>query len=470
MTEFVPRLSGEDWQLWANQLLTLHYGPMEYQKVPDKDRGDAGIEGFTISKGHAFQAYGCEEPLSTTDRYEKQRDKMTVDVAKFIKNQTTLAKLFGTVKVSRWTLFVPIYDSKEIIAHATKKTSEVVAANLSYIAPDFRVMVCQEDDFLAERNELLGCSPQGLHLQAAPATADEVAQWTLSNDALATSLERKLRKLPMLVDEAARGYFRDNVLKWYLEGQAILDGLRIYPFVYEKVVKTKAHRENYLVMASISGGAPQGLLLATVQELLQTFQKEVRSCIRSLQRSSLTRPSLTGFCAALSIFRSSQMPINQPPMLSIPELDIQFIFRKRPIAVPGDLRPGWRIGLIALLLLKCCRAGRTSITRLHVLSWGIRTGESRKALLVSLSGRTSPDSLIVRFEPSLNRAVDFAVGEGLVRRESGSRIQLTDRGRTLAEQIDAASDAFMVEKDFIATIRQSVTEEYVSNMFQSRLV
>jgi hypothetical protein len=276
LTAFVPRLSGEDWQRWANQLLTQHYGPTEYQKVPDNDRGDAGIEGFTISEGHAFQAYGCEEPLSTADRYEKQRDKMTVDVAKFIQNQATLIKLFGTVKVSRWMLFVPVYDSKEIIAHAAKKTSEVVAASLPYVALGFRVVVCQEDDFHAERNDLLVCSPQGLQLQTSPATADEVTQWTLSNDALATSLGRKLRKLPMLARDGARSDFRDSVLKWYLEGQAILDGLRKYPLVYEKVVKTKAHRENYLVMASIGGGAPQGLLMSTVQDLFQTLQTEVK--------------------------------------------------------------------------------------------------------------------------------------------------------------------------------------------------
>lgn len=77
MSAHIPRLSGEEWQDWANKLLTCHYGPTEYQRVPDNDRGDAGIEGFTLSNGHAYQAYGCEEPLSTSERHAKQRDKMT---------------------------------------------------------------------------------------------------------------------------------------------------------------------------------------------------------------------------------------------------------------------------------------------------------------------------------------------------------------------------------------------------------
>ena len=90
------RLSGEEWQGWANQLLTQRYGPAEYQKVPDNMRGDAGIEGFTLNAGHAYQAYGCEEPISAAERYEKQRDKMTRDINKFVANHINPQRTFRT--------------------------------------------------------------------------------------------------------------------------------------------------------------------------------------------------------------------------------------------------------------------------------------------------------------------------------------------------------------------------------------
>jgi hypothetical protein len=86
-------MCGDDWQQWANRILSAHYGPLEYQQVPDHDRGDAGIEGFTRTDGHAYQAYGCEEPISTAERYAKQRDKVTQDIGKFILNRATLARL-----------------------------------------------------------------------------------------------------------------------------------------------------------------------------------------------------------------------------------------------------------------------------------------------------------------------------------------------------------------------------------------
>ena len=104
------RLSGEEWQKWADKLLQRHYGPGGYQKIPDKHKGDAGIEGFADTAGHAYQAYGPEEPLSTRERYEKHRTKMTNDIQKFIDNRIVLAKLFGEVKINKWILLVPIFE------------------------------------------------------------------------------------------------------------------------------------------------------------------------------------------------------------------------------------------------------------------------------------------------------------------------------------------------------------------------
>jgi len=115
MVAHIARLSGDEWQEWANLLLSRHYGPTEYQKVPDNQKGDAGIEGFTRC-GRVYQAYGCEEPISTDERYTRQRDKLTADVGKFIRNKAILEKLFGSLKVIRWALFVPFYDSRELVA------------------------------------------------------------------------------------------------------------------------------------------------------------------------------------------------------------------------------------------------------------------------------------------------------------------------------------------------------------------
>jgi hypothetical protein len=159
------------------------------------------------------------------------------------------------------------------------------------------------------------------------------------------------------------------------------------------------------------------------------------------------------------------MPEDNLPLLDIPELRTPFVFRRRPVAIPADLRPAWRIGLLVLLLKKCCRGHRTSLARLHVLSWGFRSVEGRQQLLAAVQGHLSPDSLVVRFEPFLVQAVDFALGEGLVRRDGGNKIELTPAGETLAEELESTEMAFAAEKNLMGQIRTKVTEDLVQKMF-----
>ena len=68
-----------------------------------------------------------------------------------------------------------------------------------------------------------------------------------------------------------------------------------------------------------------------------------------------------------------------------PEFDVQFSFQRRPISLPGDLRPTWRIGLLTILMVQCCRQQRSSLTRLHVLSWAVRSEENYEDMLALLS-------------------------------------------------------------------------------------
>lgn len=150
----------------------------------------------------------------------------------------------------------------------------------------------------------------------------------------------------------------------------------------------------------------------------------------------------------------------------IPELDVPVIFRQQPVSLPGDLRPVWRISVLMLLLRKCCTGGKSSLRRLHVLSWAVRSSEASTMLLNAIDGEIPPDAVIVRIEPALNRAVDFAIGEGLLRRGTKDRVELTPEGRELAESILADKLVLAREKRFADEVRYSVTEGFVKSMFE----
>ena len=150
----------------------------------------------------------------------------------------------------------------------------------------------------------------------------------------------------------------------------------------------------------------------------------------------------------------------------IPELDVPVIFRHRPLSVPGDLRPAWRISVILLLLRKCCRQGRSSLRRLHVLSWAIKDEQVANALVRAIDGEVPPGTVLVRIEPALNRAVDLARGHGLIQRQSSDRVELTVDGKDFADNILNDKLVLGYEKLFAERIRFSVTEDFVTRMFE----
>jgi hypothetical protein len=279
-------LYGEEWQNWANKVLAIHYGPLEYQQIPDNDRGDSGLEGFTRIDGHAYQAYGCEEPVSTASRYEKQRDKMTQDIGKFISNHRKLSRILGTVKISRWALFVPHCDSKEIVAHAASKTEEVIAATLPYVAASFHVCVCQQSDFTLADSQLINAAQRQLQISVDTPSQEEIAGWAAANQGPSRVLSDKIQRLPTLTTDDARKKFHAKALDWYLKGQEILEALRLYPETYAKVQAAKSHRESFLVTGMISGSAPQDLLIQAVSDLRATLENEVRE-LHSFSSESL---------------------------------------------------------------------------------------------------------------------------------------------------------------------------------------
>ena len=293
MTARINRLSGTEWQEWGNLLLSQHYGPADYQKIPDKQKGDAGLEGFSISKGHAYQSYGCEEPISTKDRYAKQRIKMTNDIEKFIKNNTIFQKILGSIKISRWALFVPYFDSKDIVQHASKMTEKVLEKRLSYVADDFRVVVLDEQAFQTERDKLIRITDDSISVAVDPVTMQEVTRWANQNNEKTTTLEDKIGRLYSLNTIEKKKEFRDRVLKWFLEGQELLNALRKFPDTYEKIIHAKSHRENYLASLCISeDGISSKIFSGAKSDILSTFSREVRE-LSPLNSDTLAHEALS---------------------------------------------------------------------------------------------------------------------------------------------------------------------------------
>lgn len=73
---------------------------------------------------------------------------------------------------------------------------------------------------------------------------------------------------------------------------------------------------------------------------------------------------------------------------------------------------------------------------------------------------------IVRFDPSVNRALTYAIGYGLIKRQQNSKYKLTDRGKQLAEQIKAVGDLMVIEINDLNSIAKKLTESKIEEIVE----
>ncbi|MFD9259360.1 hypothetical protein [Streptomyces sp. NPDC059538] len=205
-------LSGGEWQDLCTRVLRTQHGA-DLVAVPDKG-GDHGLEAYTLS-GHVFQCYSPIEPLATQKRYEKQRDKTTEDVGKFINNSEKLKKLFGEhVKIKRWIIMCPYIDSKDLVAHCAAQTKRVRAAKLDYADPDIHVICQTMEDYELSYKKVVNGQLSRMHL---PALAEP--DYSAVDSSNVDTMREKLGKVPSLRDESRRGEYVKRLLYSYLNGQ-----------------------------------------------------------------------------------------------------------------------------------------------------------------------------------------------------------------------------------------------------------
>ena len=71
---------------------------------------------------------------------------------------------------------------------------------------------------------------------------------------------------------------------------------------------------------------------------------------------------------------------------------------------------------------------------------------------------------IVRFDPSVNRALTYAIAYGLIERQQNAKYKLTDRGQRLAEQIMSVGDLMVVEINNLNLLAKRLTETKVNEI------
>ena len=227
----IGEVDGDLWEEYCQKVFRLRYKDNGYQEVPAKYGGDLGIEGFT-KDGIVFQCYCPDGVPSSDELYTNQRDKITRDISKLVKNGKDLIKLMGDTKIKEWHFVTPLYENKELLSHCQKKVKEVLEKNCDHISSTFSILVKTDDDYIEERGIIVGVGIYSISISHKVEDTD-IIDWKSKNNNLINTLDRKLEKI--VKDDDKRLRLIEINLKNYLIGQRIMEHIRIgFPEHHEK--------------------------------------------------------------------------------------------------------------------------------------------------------------------------------------------------------------------------------------------
>lgn len=247
MSSNLSTSGGNAWE--ANVVRWLHLKhPNDFQPVPATDGGDGGIEGYCISERTVYQCYSPLENLDTKSLYEKQRDKLTEDVGKFINNTARLKRILPAgFKVRRYDFVVREMRSSEIVSHANAQAERVRASKLPHVDADFAIMVRDEKYFqpqIATENAHLLAR---LNIDNEDVAPEEVDDWATQHNAGVLNIDRKVRLYTTLRHARDIQVKRRYWIEVKIRAENALEKLRRHSEeIWEKLWSVKRSRERLL--------------------------------------------------------------------------------------------------------------------------------------------------------------------------------------------------------------------------------
>lgn len=148
------------------------------------------------------------------------------------------------------------------------------------------------------------------------------------------------------------------------------------------------------------------------------------------------------------------------------ELNIKKLsFTQRPIPIPADYRPMYKIALIVLTLRICCRAETSNLLKLHLFSWALSSDINASKLKEYVTSNFKTDFSVWSIEPALNRALQYAIAENICEVVNGKNYKLTEKGYQFFQMINTDTELFDKEKSFLNFIGKSkITDSRINAM------
>lgn len=139
------------------------------------------------------------------------------------------------------------------------------------------------------------------------------------------------------------------------------------------------------------------------------------------------------------------------------------IFDAKPDAVPYNYRISYKVSIICLMIYKCCGRRGCSLIKMHIIASALADSRFYKKLMKFLDSNLQRE-FIVRFDPALNRALEYALADKLVVQQANGSYKLSVDGKSLAKEISEDKEILCNEKQILDDISLKLSEEKIKEI------
>ena len=137
------------------------------------------------------------------------------------------------------------------------------------------------------------------------------------------------------------------------------------------------------------------------------------------------------------------------------------IFDSRAAAVPYNYRISYKIALISAIIGKCCGKKGCSAIKLQMIIAATTSKSAKDELFALIDNPFITETAIIRFDPAISRAINLAMADEVIFRQSNGLYRLTDKGRTLLNTIYKDTETLAVEKQLLSELSNKLTENII---------
>jgi hypothetical protein len=211
---------GGEWQEHCRRLLGAKYRE-NIQFVPDRVRGDGGLEAYRLDCGTVYQCYAPQDSINIQAQTDAQKNKIQTDIHKLVSKPDETVELLGNgYLVTRWVLLTPEYDDKELIKYARAKSLKTrsLVPRPPWCDETFEIVVATDTEQFPIELPQLTAPTDIIRLNVQEMTDEDV--YASIEDGVAARLTEKLSVCqPLQADESVLASYRSEILVDYVYGK-----------------------------------------------------------------------------------------------------------------------------------------------------------------------------------------------------------------------------------------------------------